>query len=198
MIAIDDLRPEGSAYGHTHMHTPNMQALANRSMVFTRAYVQVALCMPSRNALLFSRRPDTAQAWEIASTQFPRICGGVCPGNVCGPSCGIRNSSGALAITLPGWFYTNGWYVNGLNKYPKLYFTHLRSLHYCFFVMHHFLSLCESRKCCRTGALPALLLCIHSVIEFFVTHIYSESKTSIDRHPGTADGSPLNVFFYYY
>jgi arylsulfatase A-like enzyme len=76
MIAIDDLRPESSAYGHTHMHTPNMQKLADRSTLFTRAYVQVALCMPSRNALLFSRRPDTAQAWEIADTQFPRRCGG--------------------------------------------------------------------------------------------------------------------------
>jgi arylsulfatase A-like enzyme len=118
MIAIDDLRPESSAYGHTHMHTPNMQALAERSMLFTRAYVQVALCMPSRNALLFSRRPDTAQAWEIASTQFPRSCGGAsCAGNECGPKCGIIDHlSGKLAVTLPGWFYNNGFFTVGAGK----------------------------------------------------------------------------------
>ena len=41
MIAIDDMRPELSPYGSSHMHTPNIEALANRSMLFTRAYVQV-------------------------------------------------------------------------------------------------------------------------------------------------------------
>jgi len=41
MIAVDDMRPEMTPYGHVHMHTPHMQALADRSMLFTRAYVQV-------------------------------------------------------------------------------------------------------------------------------------------------------------
>ena len=41
MIAIDDMRPELSIYGYDHMHTPNMQRLASRSVVFDRAYVQV-------------------------------------------------------------------------------------------------------------------------------------------------------------
>ena len=75
MIAIDDMRPELQPYGAQHMHTPNMQKLADRSMLFSRAYVQVAVCMPSRNALLFGRRPDTAKAWSISPTQFPRDCG---------------------------------------------------------------------------------------------------------------------------
>jgi hypothetical protein len=30
MIAIDDMRPENSAYGFTYMHTPHIQKLANR------------------------------------------------------------------------------------------------------------------------------------------------------------------------
>ena len=66
MIAIDDMRPELSIYGYDHMHTPNMERLANRSIVFERAYVQVALCMPSRTALLTSRRPDTTKDWTIS------------------------------------------------------------------------------------------------------------------------------------
>ena len=77
----------------------------------------VAVCMPSRNALLFSRRPDTAKAWEISPLQFPRNCGGAnCPGNVCGPTCGIKEKSGKLAVTLPGWFYQNGFYTVGAGK----------------------------------------------------------------------------------
>ena len=36
MIAIDDMRPELQPYGAQHMHTPNMQKLADRSMLFSR------------------------------------------------------------------------------------------------------------------------------------------------------------------
>jgi len=116
MIAIDDMRPELEPYGAAHMHTPRMAELAQRSMLFSRAYVQVAVCMPSRNALLFGRRPDTAQAWRISPTQFPRHCGGArCPGNVCGPQCGIIEGANATdpataipGVSLPGWFYKNG------------------------------------------------------------------------------------------
>ena len=43
MIAIDDMRPELEPYGQAHMHTPNMQKLAERSTLFSRAYVQVAV-----------------------------------------------------------------------------------------------------------------------------------------------------------
>ena len=86
-------------------------------MLFTRAYVQVAVCMPSRNALLFSRRPDTAQAWSISETQWPRKCGGAaCGGNVCGPTCGIREPGGKLAVSLPGWFYQHGFFTAGAGK----------------------------------------------------------------------------------
>ena len=114
MIAIDDMRPELEPYGAKHMHTPNIQKLADRSMLFSRAYVQVAVCMPSRNALLFGRRPDTAKAWSIDGSQFPRDCGGPqCSGNECGEGCGIRESTGKIAVTLPGWFYQHGYHTVG-------------------------------------------------------------------------------------
>jgi iduronate 2-sulfatase/deleted-in-malignant-brain-tumors protein 1 len=118
MIAIDDMRPEIEPYGASHMHTPNMQKLADRSTLFSRAYVQVAVCMPSRNALLFSRRPDTAQAWEISPSQWPRMCGGAnCGGNQCGPSCGIREpGTGKPGVTLPMWFLQHGFFTTGMGK----------------------------------------------------------------------------------
>ena len=72
VIAIDDMRPEMTPYGHTHMHTPHLQKLADRSVVFSRAYVSVALCMPSRTALLTSRRPDTTRNWQISQQEFFR------------------------------------------------------------------------------------------------------------------------------
>lgn len=119
MIAIDDLRPEIEPYGQKHMHTPNMQKLADRSTLFSRAYVQVAVCMPSRNALLFSRRPDTAKAWEISATQWPRTCGGpYCGGNECGAHCGIREpgADGKLGVSLPMWFLQHGFFTSGMGK----------------------------------------------------------------------------------
>ena len=115
MIAIDDMRPELEPYGQKHMVTPHMQRLADRSMLFERAYVQVAVCMPSRNALLFSRRPDTAKAWSISPTEWPRTCGGpTCGGNECGAHCGIKEPAqggkpAKLAVSLPMWFLQNGW-----------------------------------------------------------------------------------------
>lgn len=53
-IAVDDLRPEIGAYGHSYMHTPHIDALAKQSTIFTRAYVQYAFCGPSRNSFMVS------------------------------------------------------------------------------------------------------------------------------------------------
>ena len=77
LIAVDDLRTEISPYPEgAHMHTPNLERLAARSVVFERAYVQVAVCMPSRTALLTSRRPDTSRSWTIEPDQYWRKSGG--------------------------------------------------------------------------------------------------------------------------
>ena len=46
----DDLRPElNEAYGQAHMHTPNLDKLARKSVVFDRAYTNFAICSASRN-----------------------------------------------------------------------------------------------------------------------------------------------------
>ena len=57
-IAVDDLRPELRCYGATHIHSPNIDRLAKRSMLFERAYCMVPTCGASRSSLMTSLRPS--------------------------------------------------------------------------------------------------------------------------------------------
>jgi sialidase-1 len=58
-IAVDDLRPELACYGATHIHSPNIDALAATGRLFLRAYCQQAVCNPSRTSLMTGMRPDS-------------------------------------------------------------------------------------------------------------------------------------------
>ena len=49
------------AYGDADAHSPNLDALAARSLRFNHSYVQQAVCGPSRISFLTSRRPDTTR-----------------------------------------------------------------------------------------------------------------------------------------
>lgn len=51
-FAVDDLRIQLGAYNQSYVKSPNIDQLADRSMVFDRAYCQVAFCSPSRTSLL--------------------------------------------------------------------------------------------------------------------------------------------------
>ena len=66
-IAIDDLRPALGCFDDKVAITPNIDALASRSTVFTRAYCQLAVCSPSRLSLMTGRRPDTIHVWDLAT-----------------------------------------------------------------------------------------------------------------------------------
>ena len=95
-IAVDDLRTELGAYGHSQVVTPNFDSLASKSLVFERAYCQVAVCSPSRTSLLTGRRPDTNHVWRISPDEYWRK---------------FTN-----ATTIPQYFKENGYISVGMGK----------------------------------------------------------------------------------
>ncbi|XP_045187718.2 iduronate 2-sulfatase-like [Mercenaria mercenaria] len=74
-LMIDDLRPQLNAYSGDNfpssvspqMVTPNIDKLANQSLLLQRAYVQQAQCSPSRASLLTGRRPDTTHVYDLTA-----------------------------------------------------------------------------------------------------------------------------------
>ncbi|MCX6637054.1 MAG: sulfatase [Acidobacteria bacterium] len=94
-LAVDDLRPELGCYGNTLIHSPNIDRLASRGLVFQRAYCQQAVCSPSRTSLLTGLRPDTTRVYEL-QTHFRKNLPG--------------------AVTLPEQFRKNGYATTGLSK----------------------------------------------------------------------------------
>ena len=95
-FAIDDLRTQLGAYGQSIMISPNIDDLAARSLVFERAYCQVAVCSPSRTSLLTGRRPDTNHVWKIASDEYWRMY--------------------TNATTIPQYFKDSGYISIGMGK----------------------------------------------------------------------------------
>lgn len=95
-VVSDDLRPELGVYGGSAI-TPNLDKFAssNGTTVFTRAYVQQAICCPTRSSFLTGRRPDTTKVWDL-HTQF-RISGG-------------------NFTTLPQFFREHGYWSQGMGK----------------------------------------------------------------------------------
>ncbi|XP_017875513.1 iduronate 2-sulfatase [Ceratina calcarata] len=67
LIIVDDLRPALGSYGDEKAYTPNIDKLSTEGFTFNRAYAQQALCAPSRNSFLTSRRPDTLRLYDTHS-----------------------------------------------------------------------------------------------------------------------------------
>lgn len=93
-IAVDDLRPELGCYGEP-VHSPNIDGLAAEGTLFERAYVQVALCMPSRVSIMTGQRPDTTGVVDF-SVRFRDVQPNV--------------------LTLPQHFRENGYTAVGFGK----------------------------------------------------------------------------------
>jgi iduronate 2-sulfatase len=67
-IVVDDLRPDISPYrvqNAAAARTPNFERLAATGTVFEQAFVQQAVCGPSRNSFLSGRRPDRTAVWNF-------------------------------------------------------------------------------------------------------------------------------------
>lgn len=94
-IAVDDLRPEIGAYGNPHVKTPHMDRLARSGVTFTRAYVQQAVCNPSRASLMTGLRPDTLRVWDLQT--------------------GFRETSPDV-VTLPQHFRRHGYHAAAIGK----------------------------------------------------------------------------------
>lgn len=95
LICIDDLKPLLNCYGDTSVKSPNIDALANRGVMFKCAYANQAVCAPSRNALLTGFRSTTLGIYDLA-TNF--------------------RYSKPDAVTLPQYFKENGYRSEGLGK----------------------------------------------------------------------------------
>jgi iduronate 2-sulfatase len=93
-IMADDFRPDVGCYGGTAL-TPHLDRLAQRGVLFERAYCQQALCNPSRSSMLTGRRPDTLQQWNNG-THFRD-----------------RNPD---VTTLPMWFKQHGYTTRDIGK----------------------------------------------------------------------------------
>ena len=74
LLISDDLRPQLGSYkgrdspdpiNNQIVFTPNLDRLAQRSLLLKRAYAQWSSCGPSRSSFLTSRRPHTTKVWDL-------------------------------------------------------------------------------------------------------------------------------------
>lgn len=64
-IAVDDLKPVLGCYGDKTALTPNIDKLASRGTVFTKAYCQWPVCGPTRASLMTSLRPEASGVMDL-------------------------------------------------------------------------------------------------------------------------------------
>jgi iduronate 2-sulfatase len=95
LICVDDLRPELNCYGAGYIHSPNIDALARESIVFTRAYTQQAVCAPSRNTLMTGIRPDGLGIYDLGT---------------------FFREKAPDVVTLPQHFMQHGYQAEGMGK----------------------------------------------------------------------------------
>ncbi len=104
-IAIDDLGCYLGCLNHgTKAHTPHIDALAERGMLFERAFCPAPICVPGRTAVLSGKAPTTSGCYV----------------NVCGPSDKDQwRRSPALDADscLPAWFRRHGYRTLSVGKF---------------------------------------------------------------------------------
>ncbi|MFG0268192.1 MAG: sulfatase [Rhodopirellula sp. JB055] len=98
LIVADDLNCAIGPYGDPNAITPNLNVLANRGLVFDRAYCQQAVCNPSRSSFLTGLRPETVGVDDLRKS--------------------FRETApnGASLVTLPQHFKNHGYYSQDIGK----------------------------------------------------------------------------------
>ena len=95
-IACDDMNDwVGFMAGHPDTKTPNMDRLAQRGIVFDRAYCASPICGPSRAAVLTGLKPETSGVYNNQGTYVDYV-----------PD----------AVALPRFFKDRGYHVMGCGK----------------------------------------------------------------------------------
>ena len=97
-IAVDDLKPLLGCYGADWIHSPNIDRLAARGVVFSRSYCQQALCGPTRASLLTGLRPDSTGIYSMGSKDM------------------LLRLRAPEVLTLPGHFTRNGYHTRAIGK----------------------------------------------------------------------------------
>lgn len=97
-IVADDLNCALGPYGDKAAVTPNLDKLAERGLVFNRAYCQQAVCNPSRSSFLTGLRPNTVGVDDLRK--------------------GFRDVAvgGSTLITLPQHFKNHGYFCQNIGK----------------------------------------------------------------------------------
>lgn len=96
-LIVDDMRPVMKlAYRADYMVTPAFDKLASKSLVFSRAFCQIAVCAPSRSSFMSGVRPDVTAIFNFANN--------------------IRDPGLGHITTLPGQFRSQNYTVLGGGK----------------------------------------------------------------------------------
>ena len=101
-IIVDDLNTDLGAYGHPIAITPNIDRLAESGVLFERAYVQAAVCAPSRESLLTGLYPG-----QTGVTDNYKHGGQPHP---------VFYDTAPDAVSIPTWFRRNGYYTARVGK----------------------------------------------------------------------------------
>jgi arylsulfatase A-like enzyme len=100
LILSDDLRPQLGCYGDTVVKTPHLDRFAESALICDRAYVQCAICSPSRNSLLSGLAPWTTGLYGFGTS--------------------IRQAVPDV-VTLPQHFRTHGYHAAAIGKVFHVY-----------------------------------------------------------------------------
>ncbi|MFI4912509.1 MAG: sulfatase [Sedimentisphaeraceae bacterium JB056] len=73
LIILEDMPLILGCYGHPVVKTPNIDRLAGKGVLFSRAYCQYPVCNPSRSSFLSGLRPETTDVLDNLESLFEKV-----------------------------------------------------------------------------------------------------------------------------